>query len=81
MASLSDNLIPEHLQDGAADSLSEEQAPLTSEDIHDSKSLKDLIVGVGALGISTFVHAAILIVLGLFSLTDEILEQFNINEP
>ena len=78
MASLSDNLIPEHLQEGAADSVSGEQAPLTSEDIHDSKSLKDLIVGVGALGISTFVHAAILIVLGLFTLTDEILEQFNI---
>ena len=59
MASLSDNLIPEHLQDRDADPMSDHQAPLPPEDNHDAKSLKELIVGAGALGISTFVHGTL----------------------
>ena len=42
------------------------------------RSLTDLLVGAGALGISTFVHAGILIILGFFTLTPEILESFNL---
>jgi hypothetical protein len=42
------------------------------------RSLTDLIVGAGAVGISTFVHAGILIILGFFTLTPQILESFNL---
>lgn len=81
MSSLSENLIPDHLQDDAR-LISAGEAHTSDEGGGDAevtrRSLTDFIVGAGALGFSTFIHAAILIILGLFTLTPEILESFNI---
>ncbi len=81
MSSLSENLIPDHLQDDpdlrSADLAHANDGGEGDDDVT-RRSLADFIVGAGALGISTFIHAAILIVLGLFTLTPEILESFNI---
>lgn len=81
MSSLSENLIPDHLQDDAK-LISAGEAHTSDEGSGDAevtrRSLTDFIVGAGALGFSTFIHAAILIILGLFTLTPEILESFNI---
>ena len=65
--------MPDHLRDDGD--------ILRNNDINEEgarRSLTDLIVGAGALGISTFVHAGILIILGFFTLTPEILESFNL---
>lgn len=92
MSNLSDDLIPEHLRDDrhadpggadgmdATDEVADELPPPegATDFTKPSQGLRDMIVGAGALGISTFVHAAILILLGLFTLTPDILESFNI---
>ena len=73
MSNLQENLVPDHLRDDGD--------ILRNNDINEEgarRSLTDLIVGAGALGISTFVHAGILIILGFFTLTPEILESFNL---
>ncbi len=77
MSSLSDNLLPDHLR-GDVHEVSSNETGQELESPEESRSFTDLIVGAGALGISTFIHAAILIVLGLFTLTPDILETFNI---
>ena len=73
MPSLQEDLLPDHLRDDSDATANR----LENDHLHEEesrRSLTDLIVGAGAVGISTFVHAGILIILGLFTLTPEILE-------
>ncbi|MDB4863630.1 MAG: VWA domain-containing protein [Pirellulaceae bacterium] len=77
MPSLQEDLLPDHLRDDSDATANR----LENDHLHEEesrRSLTDLIVGAGAVGISTFVHAGILIILGLFTLTPEILESFNL---
>lgn len=77
MPSLQENLLPDHLRDDSDATANR----LGNDHLHEEesrRSLTDLIVGAGAVGISTFVHAGILIILGFFTLTPEILESFNL---
>ena len=77
MPSLQEDLLPDHLRDDSDATANR----LGNDHLHEEesrRSLTDLIVGAGAVGISTFVHAGILIILGLFTLTPEILESFNL---
>ncbi len=77
MPSLQENLLPDHLRDDSDATANR----LGNDHLHEEESrrgLTDLIVGAGAVGISTFVHAGILIILGFFTLTPEILESFNL---
>ena len=60
MSSLSDNLLPDHLH-GAVHEASGNETQQELESPEESRSFADLIVGAGALGISTFIHAAILV--------------------
>lgn len=77
MPSHQEDLLPDHLRDDSDATANR----LENDHLHEEesrRSLTDLIVGAGAVGISTFVHAGILIILGLFTLTPEILESFNL---
>ncbi len=77
MPNLQEDLLPDHLRDDSDATANR----LENDHLHEEesrRSLTDLIVGAGAVGISTFVHAGILIILGLFTLTPEILESFNL---
>lgn len=77
MPSLQEDLLPDHLRDDSDATANR----LGNDHLHEEesrRSLTDLIVGAGAVGISTFVHAGILIILGFFTLTPEILESFNL---
>ena len=77
MPNLQEDLLPDHLRDDSDATANR----LGNDHLHEEesrRSLTDLIVGAGAVGISTFVHAGILIILGLFTLTPEILESFNL---
>ncbi len=83
MHSEPNNLIPVHLQSESTELQPEtsqveaESAPqevLTDAQIHSRKTLRQVLQNVGALGISTFVHTLILIVLGILTMTPEILE-------
>ena len=77
MPSLQEDLLPDHLRDDSDATANR----LGNDHLHEEesrRSLTDLIVGAGAVGISTFVHAGILIILGFFTLTPQILESFNL---
>ena len=77
MPSLQEDLLPDHLRDDSDATANR----LENDHLHEEesrRSLTDLIVGAGAVGISTFVHAGILIILGFFTLTPQILESFNL---
>jgi len=77
MPNLQEDLLPDHLRDDSDATANR----LGNDHLHEEesrRSLTDLIVGAGAVGISTFVHAGILIILGFFTLTPQILESFNL---
>lgn len=77
MPSLQEDLLPDHLRDDSDATANKSENDHLHEE-ESRRSLTDLIVGAGAVGISTFVHAGILIILGFFTLTPQILESFNL---